>query len=204
MITDDATFRVRCKQLIRELSIPRPFDTDTFFAGVAQQHGKHIELVHATLATGLPCGMLVSTDTVDFIVHRTDTTPLHAQHTDMHELGHLLLGHGQPAGRSAGDTGAHGAEDPDAAAAKDTAQATAEALHLLLPELSPRLIRRILGRTVYGTRQEWEAEVFASDLMIAIHNPAGRDPRHSIDLADHLAHLRTAQRREPAGQSWRH
>lgn len=196
-INTDDTFQVRCKQLIRSLPIPRPFSTETFFAGVADQHGKNIELIHAPLATGLPCGMLVSTDETDFIIHRTDATDLHAQHTDMHELGHLLLGHGQLHPRT--DSGHAGA---DATAAEISAQTTADTLHLLLPELSPRLIRRILGRTVYGTREEWEAETFASELMVEIHHPTRRGT-HPIDLADHLAHLRTTGHREPAGQSWR-
>jgi hypothetical protein len=194
--TADNTFQVRCKQLIRSLPIPRPFTTETFFAGVAEQHGKNIELIHAPLATGLPCGMLVSTDETDFIIHRTDATDLHAQHTDMHELGHLLLGHGQL------HTSSPAARQADEAAGGISAQTAADTLHLLLPELSPRLIRRILGRTVYGTREEWEAETFASELMVEIHHPTRRGT-YPIDLADHLAHLRTTGHREPAGQRWR-
>lgn len=202
MTTDD-TFRVRCKQIISSLPIQRPFHTETFLAGVAAQHGRRIELVHAPLAIGLPCGMLVSTDEIDYIVHRTGTTELHAQHTDMHEVGHVLLGHvghvvpGQS--RLATSTNTDTAEDLDSE--ERTAKATAEALHLLLPELSPRLIRRILGRTVYGTREEWEAETFASELMLEILSPTGHDTHHSIDLADDLAHLRTTTP-QPAGEPW--
>jgi hypothetical protein len=196
--TED-TFLVRCKQLIHSLPIPRPFHTEPFLTGVADQHGRRIELIRAPLTTGLPCGMLVSTDEIDYIVHRTDTTPLHAQHTDMHELGHLLLRHGQLTTTSPATPTAD-----DIAAEEAAAQATAEALHLLLPELSPRLIRRILGRTVYGTRQEWEAETFASELMLEIHIPTG-GAHDSTDLADHLAHLahlRTLTP-QPAGQPWK-
>jgi hypothetical protein len=172
--------------LIRELDIPRPFSTEKFFAGVAQQRGKRIELVPTPLASGLPCGMLVSTTDVDYIVHRTDTTALHAQHTDMHELGHLLLGHAQlPAG------------DPSGL----KFDAEAEVLHLLLPELSPRLIRRILGRTVYNSREEWEAETFASELMMEIHQLTGTGPHGAVDLADHLVSS-SGDAHHPAGSRW--
>jgi hypothetical protein len=187
-VTNDHTFRVRCKQIISSLDIPQPFHTEAFLAGLAAQRGRrieliHAELIHAPLATGLPCGMLVATDEIDYIVHRTDTTVLHAQHADMHEVGHVLLGHSQHTGAT---TDAEDAESIEERAA----QATAEALHLLLPDLSPRLIRRILGRTVYGTREEWEAETFASELMLEILSPVGHDKCHSFDLADDLAHLR--------------
>ena len=86
-------FRSRCEQLINTLPIPCPFDTRIFLANLAQRRGRHIELVPATLPATLPCGMLVSTDDADYIFHPIDTTPLHAQHIDMHEVGHLLLDH---------------------------------------------------------------------------------------------------------------
>jgi hypothetical protein len=202
-MTTDHAFTVRCKQIIQSLPIPRPFDQQSFFAAIAHQRGKHIELVPAPLDTGLPCGLLVSTDEVDYIVHRTDTTVLHALHTDMHELSHLLLGHGQlPDPVATPDT--HSGADLIGAEPVN-ADAAAEALNLLLPHLSPRLIRRILGRnpgrSLFGTREEWEAETLGSLLMVEIQRPAGAAHR-SIDLADHLAHLRPSRRRVPAGPQW--
>lgn len=209
-MTTDHAFTVRCKQIIQSLPIPRPFDQQSFFAAIAHRRGKHIELVPAPLDTGLPCGLLVSTDEVDYIVHRTDTTVLHALHTDMHELAHLLLGHGQlpiPATAAADPVATPDTySDADLTDAEPVnADAAAEALNLLLPHLSPRLIRRILGRnpgrSLFGTREEWEAETLGSLLMVEIQRPTAAAHR-AVDLADHLAHLRPSCRRVPAGPQW--
>jgi len=208
-MTTDHAFRVRCRQIIQSLPIPHPFDEQSFFAAVARERGKHIELVSAPLGADLPCGLLVSTNEVDYIVHRTDTTALHAMHTDMHELSHLLLRHGQlpiPSARAAaaqppatGDADGHGERIGET---QVTVDAAADALNLLLPQLSPRLIRRILGRSLFGTREEWEAETLASLLMVQIHHPAGVAAHRWVDLADHLAHLRASGRRVSAGPQW--
>src|SRR5437588_7608232 len=135
MITNNA-FRVRCKQRIQTLPIPHPFDEQSFFAAVARERGKHIKLVPAPLTTSLLCGLLVSTDEADYIVHRTDTTALHALHTDMHEFSHLLLGHGQlptPSATTAAaePTAQHDTHDGDDLIGADpvNADATAEALN---------------------------------------------------------------------------
>jgi hypothetical protein len=188
-MTTDHAFRVRCRQIIQSLPIPHPFDEQSFFAAVARERGKRIELVPAPPATDLPCGLLVSTDEADYLFDRTDTTALHALHTRMHEFGHVLLGHGQLPVSSATTAAA----EPDAA----------EALRLLLPELSPRLIRRILGGSLFGTREEWEAETLASLLMVEIHHQTNAAAHRSVDLADHLAHLHAACRRDPAGSPWK-
>lgn len=176
--TADEAARSRCTQIIRSLPIPRPFDELTFLTAVAQQRGKPIELLRTPLDTSGHCGMFASCDAVDYIVHRTDMTALHALHHDMHELGHLLLGHGSPANST-------------------------DALHLLLPELSPRLISRILGRGRYNPHEEREADLFASLLMVEARLPTVDMADRSTDLADHLARLCPRHLPVPAGPQWR-
>jgi hypothetical protein len=143
------------------------------------------------LPLGLPCGLLVGTPDADFIVHGDHLSPLHAEHIDMHELGHLLLGHsGDTGDRSAAAAtpsaiGRASGDAPASAVDEDLAAALAS----LLPALSPELIRLMLGRTAYQDREEREAETFASLLMTEIVHRRPRRNRSPVDLADHFAAL---------------
>lgn len=123
----------RCEHLIATLPIPELFDVSTFLGRLAQRRGRRIELVPATLPATLSRGMLISTGDVDYIVHAADATPLHAQHIAMHEVSHLLLDDA-----SGTDVAGVRRDRPDLV--------EQDALRSLLPDLSPALLRRILGR----------------------------------------------------------
>lgn len=165
----------RCEQLIRTLPIPEPFDVPIFLSRLADRRGRRIELMPADLPTIPLCGMLISTDEADYIFHAVDATPLHTQHIDMHEVGHLLLGH---------------PSDIDVASGLQARPDLAEqdTVRTLLPSLSPALIRRVLGRTTYSHSDEREAELFASLLLSGVVSPVNRladRPR----FAEHLSRL---------------
>jgi hypothetical protein len=148
----------RCEDLIGTLPLPRPFDIDRFLASLAEMRGRKIKLIPGRLGADQPCGMLVSTTEIDYIYCASNMPPLQFQHTVMHEVGHLVFDHCT----SASDCG----ETPRVAGD--------DALRLLLPTLSPALVRRILGRTVYATDQEREAELFASLVLARVSST--RDP----------------------------
>lgn len=137
----------RCSELIDTLLVPRPFDTDLFLTALSRQRGKEIKLVAGLSGVDQPCGMLISTPGTDYIYYAEDMPPLQARHTVMHEVGHLLLDHCLPRSGAARDTLGD------------------DALRLMVPTLSPELVRRILGRTVYDSAQEREAELFASLML---------------------------------------
>ncbi|WP_309111979.1 DUF6545 domain-containing protein [Saccharothrix sp.] len=142
----------RCEALIDTLAIPDPFDIHRFVAGLAQKRGRRITLIPWQPGANHPSGMLISTTETDYIHYPDTTSPLHSQHTVLHEIGHLLLD--------------HNITYPDR---REPAQAPdVDALRTLLPTLSPSLIRRILGRTVYASAQEREAERFASLLLAKV------------------------------------
>lgn len=166
---DDVT--ARCEEMIGTLVIPRPFDIDRFLAILAEKRGKRIQLVPTNLGADQPCGMLISTTEVDYIACADNVPPLQSQHTVMHEVGHLLFNHG---------TASSGCGEPPRVA-------NADALHLLLPNLSPALVQRILGRTVYASAQEREAELFASLVLTRVSSPketySGVAPGSPTDLA---------------------
>jgi hypothetical protein len=125
--------------MIDRLRIPVPFDLDEFVADLAARRGKRIELTPVEMPPGAPCGALVTTDDAEFVYYAANTSPLHADHIALHEIGHLVFGHGDDGG----------------VLAEDTRRA-------LLPDLPPELVRRMLGRSGYSDDNERQAEMFAS------------------------------------------
>lgn len=133
----------RCRRLVAALSLPDPFDIADFVDSLAACRGRPIELVPVTGRPNLPCGLLLTTADADYILYAADTSPLHQQHILLHEAAHLLCGH----------------QDDSAGATLDAAART------LMPGLSPALVERVLGRTIYTEPQEREAEIVASLIL---------------------------------------
>jgi hypothetical protein len=149
----------RARQVADGVSLPEPFDAEDFVAGLAVERGRPIELMPVSAPEGAPCGLLMSTERADYILYPTNTTALHRRHILLHEVGHLVWGHGG----AAADAGADGVAI-DAAAGRQ-----------LMPNLSPELVRRVLGRTTYSEAEEREAELVASLLAQRVVRPA--EPR---------------------------
>ncbi|MET8994137.1 hypothetical protein [Amycolatopsis sp. Hca4] len=147
----------RARRVADAVSLPQPFDAAGFVAGLAAERGRPIELMPVSAPEGAPCGLLMSTERADYILYPTNTTALHRQHILLHEVGHLLCGH------VGADAGADGIAI-DAAAGRQ-----------LMPNLSPELVRRVLGRTTYTETEEREAELVASLLAQRVVRPA--EPR---------------------------
>jgi hypothetical protein len=157
----------RAREVADAVTLPEPFDAETFVASLAAGRGRPIELMPVSAPEGAPCGLLMSTDRADYILYPTTTTALHRQHILLHEVGHLLCGHTGPAG------GADGVA-LDAAAGRQ-----------LMPSLSPELVRRVLGRTTYTEVEEREAELVASLLAQRVVRPG--EPRElAPDVPDGL------------------
>jgi hypothetical protein len=111
-----------------------------------------------------PFGVLVSSANADYVFFAQNTTPVHQRHIAVHELCHLLCGHCS-----------HALPDSDL-------------LTLLMPDVDPRLIETLLGRSAYTVEEEQEAEVLASLILEGAGSglPAGElasDPDSSALLA---------------------
>lgn len=163
----------RCRSLADGVTLPDPFDAGAFVAELAAERGRPIELMQVSVSSSGPCGLLMSTERADYILYPTNTTALHRRHILLHEVGHLVCGH------VGSDAGADGIV-LDAAAGKT-----------LMPNLSPELVRRVLGRTGYSAVEEQEAELLASLLAhrvarTAVHGAAR--PGES-DLAGGMARV---------------
>ena len=139
----------RCAAIAAELDIPQPFDFDEFLAMVETRRGKKIHLHPFRSGQGLPCGLWIGTDSADHVFHEEGTSGWHQMQIIMHELAHMLLGH---EGTGAWDSMAR----------------------LLAPDVSPTLVRLVLGRAAYDTIEERQAEILAS-LILARAVPAPRE-----------------------------
>jgi predicted Zn-dependent protease len=138
----------------------------TYLDDVAAYRGRSISLLPIDTArlAGTGCGtgsgLWIAKQDSDVIAYGADTTEWHAEHIIMHELGHMLLGHGPEQSESG--------EAP-------TSAPTVAAVADLLPSISPESIAHVLGRTDYGTRRERDAETFADMVMLHAMRPPSRD-----------------------------
>ncbi|MCP3804323.1 hypothetical protein NLX83_34155 [Allokutzneria sp. A3M-2-11 16] len=154
--------RRRCEARIRELPMPAPFDVRELCRLVADKRARPIRLVPIASDGGV-LGMWAATDTADVICYEQATTRPHQDHIILHELSHLLCDH-YPAPLS-----------------------FAEHATLLLPDLDPAMVRRVLGRTSYLTSEEQEAELLASLIQRhaqALPRPRGRRSGEVSDRID--------------------
>ena len=154
----------RAREVADAVNLPEPFDAEAFVAGLAAQRGRPIELMPVSAPDGAPCGLLMSTERADYILYPTNTTALHRRHILLHEVGHLVCGHTGP------DSGPDGVAI-DAAAGRQ-----------LMPNLSPELVRRVLGRTTYTEVEEREAELVATLLAQRVVRPEEPAPDVPEDL----------------------
>jgi IrrE N-terminal-like domain len=124
--------------MAENLPLPHPFDVRVLISRVAAQRNRPIRLVPMSGGDGGVLGLWVATRSGDIIFYEQNTTPPHQEHIILHELSHVLCNH-YPAQLS-----------------------TTEHMRILLPDLDPAMVQRILGRTTYLAVEEQEAELMAT------------------------------------------
>jgi hypothetical protein len=138
---NDREIRSRCRRLVDGLDIPVPFDAREVCRRVGTDRDRPIHLSALPMPPGVPCGLWVSTEAADFIFYEEQTSGLHQEHIILHELGHLLCDH-----------------EPTTGPAPDISR-------VLLPNLDPALVSRVLTRSHYSATAEREAEMIASLIL---------------------------------------
>jgi hypothetical protein len=154
------SMEARFRDAIRTVPHPSPWNLSAYLASVAAHRSRSISLrpVPAAMLAEAGCrgsGLWVARKHDDIIVYDSEATERNADHIILHEVGHMLLGHGRD----------------DA----DPATPLAPTLAALLPSISPVSIRHVLGRSDFGTEREQEAEVFADMTMVYATLPRRRD-----------------------------
>jgi hypothetical protein len=135
------------RKLIPE--IPNPFDVDRMFRDLGARRGREIHLVPWQLEVGSPCGLWISTEAAEYLFFEQATTQAHQDQIKLHEMGHMLLGHG-------------------VSRPLETNVARRMLAQRLMPDVAPELIHTVLGRTRYSEPEEQKAETFASLVLTEV------------------------------------
>ena len=144
--------RRRCAARVRDLPLPDPFDVRELCRLVALRRGRAIRLLPMACGDSGMLGLWVATGSADLILYEESTTPPHQEHIILHELAHVLCDH---------------------YSAKVSVE---EQMRLLMPDLDPDMVRRVLARTTYLAVEEQEAELIASLIRRKAERAAARVP----------------------------
>lgn len=131
----------RYADMVRDLAIPVPFDLSALRACLEQRTGRVVEMLPAVMEPGAPSGTFFSTAGADYLYYEQRTTPFHQAHIVLSLTGRLLVGE---------------VDGPSFD-------------RRLVPDLSPQLIRLMLGQVVDSTVTLAEAETFAFLAMDRAH-----------------------------------
>ncbi|MGW8555958.1 hypothetical protein [Streptomyces tubercidicus] len=156
----------RCRALVRDLEITSPLDMRALCERVAQYTGRPIRLESIALPPRGPCGLWVAVGETDYIFYEQETSRLHQEHIIAHELGHVLCDH------------------------RNSAAVGEESSLLILPNLDPQMVKRVLQRGQHSSVEEQEAEVIASLILQAAHRrtlePTWTVPSGSAEVIQRL------------------
>lgn len=131
---------------------PRPWDLQALCRDLANARGRRLTL-HPVDLPALPSGLWYDDGTADRIIYRASATGYHRDHIVLHEVCHILAGHGTPlpatgndlgvalAASRAGARGCHGAEE-------ELAEAFASMVLKMAGQLPPRGVTPVERRAV--------------------------------------------------------
>ncbi|WP_432093345.1 toxin [Streptomyces sp. bgisy100] len=175
---NNTELRQYCVDVVKSLDIPERTDVNALCDRLEERRGRPISLVEVPMPTGpgKPCGLWVAADDADYICYQQYTTQAHQQHIISHELGHMVCDH-------------------EAAPVMPN-----EVAQLLMPTLSPDLVRSVLGRTQYSSEEERAAELVASLLPLQATAAERRAaPAVSQGVASLIKHLERSLERGTGG-----
>ncbi|MFK0002662.1 hypothetical protein [Paenarthrobacter sp. NPDC090522] len=142
----------RAARAFDALKLPSHLNLERLVKVVEGVRNRPIEIEAArSLNGGSVCGLWLSTDEVEVILHAVSPSGLHRQQFVLHELGHMVLRH-------------------------DELVVPVDYVGVLFPNLSAGLVRRVLARTSFSDELEAAAESLADLFAAAIRNSA-REPR---------------------------
>ncbi|MEU5181185.1 hypothetical protein AB0G49_14145 [Streptomyces longwoodensis] len=141
---------------VNGLGLPPADNVRDLLPFVEEHTGRPIQLIPVTdsgalpesLDAASPCGLWLATDTADYIFYDATTSVPHQDIIIGHELGHILRRHNKVDGDILAGVGTLGG---------------------LLPDMTPALIRMLVGRTRYAEPDEAEAETIGSLLVEHVH-----------------------------------
>ncbi|HEY1918990.1 MAG TPA: DUF6545 domain-containing protein [Streptosporangiaceae bacterium] len=145
-VSSDQTKRRPGKRLVkqvRELGLPAPFELERFHDWLERHSQRRIRMIAAALPAGGPSGALIRRPAADYLYYEEQTSPFHRAHIVLCLAAHIVLGQGSPAPVDM----------------------------RLMPDVSPQLVRRMLGASRDGVISSLQAEAFA---YLALGRPGPR------------------------------
>lgn len=134
------------------LNLPSRLSLERLISIVELLRQRRIEVdVSESLNGGSVCGLWLSTDSAEIILHAPTPSALHRQQFILHELGHMVLRH-------------------------DELVVSSNYAETLFPNLSGEKVSRILGRSDFLDHIEAAAETLA-DLFAAAIRDSSLEPR---------------------------
>jgi hypothetical protein len=142
----------RAAHAFRALRLPAHLTLERLVEVVERIRNRRIEIeVSGALNGGSICGLWLSTDVAEIILHAATPSALHRQQFVLHELGHMVLRH-------------------------DELVLPADYAGVLFPNLSGDLVIRVLSRSSFVDHIEAAAETLA-DLFAAAIRDSTIEPR---------------------------
>ncbi|MEV5054374.1 ImmA/IrrE family metallo-endopeptidase [Arthrobacter sp. LAR12-1-1.1] len=139
-------------QAFSSLRLPIHLTLERLVSVVESLRGRPIEIdVADGLNGGSVCGLWLSTDTKEIILHADTASALHRQQFVLHELGHMVLRH-------------------------DEVGVPADYASSVFPNIPGRMVRRVLMRSSFVDQIEAAAETLA-DLFAAAIRDSAQEPR---------------------------
>ncbi|MFI9503621.1 hypothetical protein [Nocardia sp. NPDC052566] len=132
--------RARLHALVDDLELPVDWTVEEFIAAVEHARGRRI--VRLPLPTTAPvglCGLWLECRDCDVILLRQSADPAIELHVALHEVSHMLLGHGQ-----------------------DTSILAVRSTGLALDGIDLSTVRAARGLSSYASSDEYEAELLAT------------------------------------------
>jgi hypothetical protein len=123
-----------CAGAARELAVPVPFTMDGLRSRLQDRAGRAVQVAPAALEPGAPSGLWFRMAGVDYLYYERLTSPFHQAHIVLHLAAHLLL------------------SDQTGPPVLD---------RRLAPDVSPELVRIMLGDTAPSPVSHRDAETFA-------------------------------------------
>ncbi len=138
---DLQALRRECEARLRGFPLPVPLTGQSFCAALAKRRGRPIILCPIPMRPG-PSGLWLADDYTDYILYERETSLIHQQLIIFHEAAHIFCGH-RPARVLPGSL----SMGP-------------------FPGLDLGRIQAVMPRHAYSTREESEAELTGTDLLI--------------------------------------
>lgn len=143
---------VRAEDAFKALLLPAHLTLERLVDVVERVRRRPIEIeVCGVLNGGSVCGLWLSTDTAEIILHAATPSAIHRQQFVLHELGHMVLRH-------------------------DELVLPSDYADVLFPDLSRNLVSKVFARSSFVDDLEAAAETLA-DLFAAAIRDSSIEPR---------------------------